>query len=224
MVEVIERVTDGRRARWAEHRAERRAEFVAAGATAVDRYGADVSAEQVAEVALISRTVLYRYFRDRDDLRLAIAEHIVADLASVTERAVKAREPRTSRQMIEGPVRQIVDWFDAYPHRHYFIRTQRSLANPDEAKNSFASSVTQTLRVSLAILGIPEGEALPTAHAIVGVIEYLAAWWLDDRTLSRDGITSVISDSIWHLIDGNLRGQGIVLDYDGPTPAPAIPL
>lgn len=220
----MERVTDGRRARWAEHRAERRAEFVAAGIAAVDRYGADVSAEQVAEVALISRTVLYRYFRDRDDLRFAIAEQIVADLVGIVERAIKAREPRSCRQMIEGAVGQIVDWFEAYPQRHYFVRTQRNATNPNEAQSSFADLVTKTLRVALGILGIPEDETLPTAHALVGVIEHQTAWWLDDRSLSRDAIVRVIGDSIWHLIDGNLRQHAITLDYDGPAPEPAISL
>src|SRR5919107_5193894 len=68
---------DGRRLRWTEHRAQRRDAFVAAGAEAVDRYGPAASAEQIAEVAGVSRTVLYRYFRDREDLRTAIADNIV---------------------------------------------------------------------------------------------------------------------------------------------------
>ncbi|MDT4960544.1 MAG: hypothetical protein QOF87_191, partial [Pseudonocardiales bacterium] len=34
-----ERAPDGRRVRWTEHRAQRRAAFVAAGAVAIDAYG-----------------------------------------------------------------------------------------------------------------------------------------------------------------------------------------
>src|SRR6185312_14842411 len=74
---VTEPVPDGRSLRWTEHRTQRRAAFVAAGADAIDRYGPGASAEQIAEVAGVSRTVLYRYFRDREDLRQAIADHVV---------------------------------------------------------------------------------------------------------------------------------------------------
>ena len=63
------READGRRLRWTEHRAQRREAFVVAGVAAIDQHGQSASAEQIAESAGVSRTVLYRYFRDRDDLR-----------------------------------------------------------------------------------------------------------------------------------------------------------
>ena len=77
-----EQAPDGRRLRWIEHRAQRRAAFVTAGTVAIDRYGPEASAEQIAEAAGVSRTVLYRYFRDREDLRQAIADEAVAALVA----------------------------------------------------------------------------------------------------------------------------------------------
>ena len=86
---------DGRRSRWTEHRAQRRAAFVAAGAAAIDRFGAEASAEQIADAAGVSRTVLYRYFRDREDLRQAIADQVATTVIDsvVPQLAVTANPP-----------------------------------------------------------------------------------------------------------------------------------
>src|SRR4051812_29027545 len=102
------RAADGRRLRWTEHRAQRRAAFVAAGADAIDRYGPDASAEQIAETARVSRTVLYRYFRDREDLRQAIADHVVqAVLESVLPKLVVTPET-TPREVIHAAIGVVV--------------------------------------------------------------------------------------------------------------------
>jgi len=74
------READGRRLRWTEHRAQRRQAFVIAGVAAVDEHGPSASAEQIAESAGVSRTVLYRYFRDRDDLVEKTFESAMTDL------------------------------------------------------------------------------------------------------------------------------------------------
>src|SRR4051794_2372126 len=75
---------DGRRLRWADHRTQRRAAFVRAGASAIDVHGPGANAEQIAAAANVSRPVLYRYFRDKDDLRQAVADEIVEQvIASV---------------------------------------------------------------------------------------------------------------------------------------------
>jgi AcrR family transcriptional regulator len=134
---------------------------VAAGAAAVGRYSADVCAEHTADVALVSRTVLYRYFRDRDDLRLAVAEFIVNDLVATIERHVKVREPRTVRRAIEEPIGAVIEWFDIYPNRHFFIRTQRNLVEPNQFASTFAGRVAETLRKSMASMGIEDSRSLP---------------------------------------------------------------
>ncbi len=214
---AVDPVVDGRRSRWTEHRTGRRADFVAAGATAVDRYGADVSAEQVAEVANVSRTVLYRYFRDRDDLRLAVDAYIVDDLVDTIERHVRVR-PRTLRQANEGTIGAILEWFDTYPNRHYFIRNQRGSTAAEQGGSSFAGRVAEILQSSMGMIGVEAGVAVPIAHGIVGLVEYMAGWWLEERSMTREELAAVTSGAVWLLIDGTLRGSGLELGYDDPLP------
>ncbi|WAX58908.1 TetR/AcrR family transcriptional regulator [Jatrophihabitans cynanchi] len=211
-----ERTPDGRRLRWAEHRVQRRAAFVAAGAVAVDEHGPDASAEQIAAAAGVSRTVLYRYFRDREDLRQAIADHVVnAIVDSVVPHLALGRDS-TPRQIIGSAVGVIVGWFDEHPNLYFFLRARRT--GLDAVENTLADRVSDLLRVVLLLLGLDEARAEPNAFAIVGMVESIGAWWLARRTLSREQVTEVVCDGIWHLLDGTARASGVALRYDEPLP------
>src|SRR5688500_19326038 len=67
---------DGRRARWTEHRRARREELVGAAVEAVREAGPDFSVDDVARSAGVSKTVIYRYFSDKDELINAVLERI----------------------------------------------------------------------------------------------------------------------------------------------------
>src|SRR3954462_13999186 len=69
-------VPDGRRARWTQHRRARREELVTAAVEAVRRAGPDFAVDDVARQARVSKTVIYRYFRDKDDLVDAVLDRI----------------------------------------------------------------------------------------------------------------------------------------------------
>jgi AcrR family transcriptional regulator len=56
----VQQTTDGRKARWAEHREQRRVELIGAAIEAILQFGPDVDMEQVARVAGVSKPVLYR--------------------------------------------------------------------------------------------------------------------------------------------------------------------
>src|SRR4051794_519632 len=71
-----ERGQDGRRARWAGHRRARREELVAAAVEAVRLAGPDFAVDDVARGAGVSKTVIYRYFSDKDELVDAVLERI----------------------------------------------------------------------------------------------------------------------------------------------------
>src|SRR4051795_9885611 len=68
--------TDGRSSRWTEHRRARKEELVAAGLEAVRLAGPDFAVEDVARAAGVSKTVIYRYFSDKDELVDAVLERI----------------------------------------------------------------------------------------------------------------------------------------------------
>lgn len=211
-------VLDGRRRRWAEHRVTRRAEFVAAGAEAVDRFGPEASAEQIAAVAGVSRTVLYRYFRDREDLRRAVADHVVnAVVGSVAPHLVLSADA-TPRQIIAPAVAVIFAWLDEHPNLYYFLRSRRSGPGLDAVENTLAARVSELLKLVLVLFGLDGAQAEPSAFGIVGMVESVGSWWLARRSLPREEIVDIVCVGVWNLLSGPARANGLAIGYDEPLP------
>jgi AcrR family transcriptional regulator len=213
---------DGRRLRWTEHRAQRRTAFVAAGAEAVDRFGPAASAEQIAAIAGVSRTVLYRYFRDREDLRRAIADHIVKAVLDSVQPKLRLTRRTTPREVITAAVGEIAGWLDEHPNLYHFLRSRRTGASLDSVEGTLADNVAALLKTVMVVLGIDSEVAEPGAYGLVGFVESSGAWWLEHRTLSRQRFVEVVSTGVWHVLDGTARDNGIVLGYDEPLPIGAL--
>ncbi len=211
---------DGRRLRWTEHRNQRRAAFVTAGAIAVDRWGADASAEQIAEAAGVSRTVLYRYFRDREDLRQAIADHVAAVVVASVLPTLNITAESTPRDVIESVITVIIGWLDEHPNLYYFLRNRGS--SLESVENTLADQVAALLKMLLMFFGIDAERAEPGAYGIVGMVESTGSWWLSRRTISREKLTQILCDGVWHLLEGTARANGVTVGYDDTLPIAAI--
>ena len=215
--------SDGRRLRWAEHRTQRRAAFVAAGVAAIDEFGPATSAEQIADAAAVSRTVLYRYFRDKDDLRQAIADDIVGQvIASVLPHLVLDAES-TPRDVITSTTSTIIGWFDEHPNFYAFLRERQSLG---AVETTLADRVAYLLQGLMLFFGIDSDQAEPGAYGLVGFVESSCAWWLARRdqpeTMSRDRFTESVCQAVWYMLDGFARTSGIAIGYDDPLPFAAL--
>ncbi len=64
--------TDGRKRRWHQHKVERRNELVDGTIEAIRRHGRFLSMDEIAAEIGVSKTVLYRYFVDKNDLTTAV--------------------------------------------------------------------------------------------------------------------------------------------------------
>jgi AcrR family transcriptional regulator len=216
-----EAAADGRRLRWTEHRARRRAAFVAAGADAVDRFGPAASAEQIAEVAGVSRTVLYRYFRDREDLRQAIADHVVRAVVESVLPKLQLIPDATPREIISAAIAVIVGWLDEHPNLYHFLRSRRAGASLDSVEGTLADTVAALLKTMMMVFGIDSAQAEPGAYGIVGFVESVGSWWLQHRSMGRERLIQLITAGVWHLLEGTARDFGIELKFDEPLPVGA---
>ena len=217
-----DRAPDGRRLRWTAHRTQRREAFVAAGAAAVDEYGADASAEQIAEAAGVSRTVLYRYFRDREDLRQAIADHLVATVVASVQPALHITPTSTPHQIIESVIDVIIGWLDEHPNLYYFLRNRRNGSSLEVVENTLADQVAELLTVFLMFFGIDSEKAAPGAYGLVGFVESTGAWWLPRKTMTRAKLVQLLCEGVWNLLDGTARANGVTVGYDDPLPLEAL--
>jgi AcrR family transcriptional regulator len=212
------RPTDGRSLRWVQHRAERRAAFVAAGVQAMDQFGPDAHAEQIAEAAGVSRTVLYRYFRDREDLREAIAEHIINSVVQSVLPHLVLTPTATPKQVITSTTGEIISWFDEHPNLYFFLRSRRNGPGLANVEATLADRIAALLKMFLVLFGLNIQLAEPAAFGIVGLVESSCEWWLSKREISRDEFTRFVASGIWYILDGHARENGIVVGYDDPLP------
>jgi AcrR family transcriptional regulator len=221
-IETAVREVDGRRLRWTEHRAQRREGFVLAGVAAIDEHGSGASAEQIADSAGVSRTVLYRYFRDRDDLRQAIADRVVADVVASVLPHLEITPESTPREVITSTIGVIVEWLDEHPNLYLFLRDRRNGHSLEAVETTLADQVAALLKIMMLFFGIDDNQAEPGAYGIVGFVESSGAWWLARRTISREAFADGICNAIWHLLEGTARAGGVVIEYDEPLPFAAL--
>ncbi|PZS25577.1 MAG: TetR family transcriptional regulator [Pseudonocardiales bacterium] len=217
-----EQAPDGRRLRWTEHRVRRRAAFVVAGTLAIDTYGPEASAEQIAETAGVSRTVLYRYFRDREDLRQAIADEAVAAVVASVLPKLQLSADSTPRQAIRSVIEVVVGWLAEHPNMYHFLRDRRSGSALEAVESTVADQVAALLKMFLMFFGIDAAKAEPGAYGIVGFVESSGSWWLARRSMSREKLTEIICDGVWYLLDGTARAANVHVGYDDPLPLEAF--
>ena len=182
--------------------ATRRALLVdAAAAVFRGRDPRDVSFEEVAEAAGVSRSLVYAYFGDRGGLIAAVYLHNLEALDRELGRALDDQLPDEER------LRRIV--------RRYlvFARDNEASWNVMAATGSLQHPAVQAARHERIERIAEAWGATPTARLIargvVGLLEAGAQDWLDYRDSGLDRATDVLFSVLWEGLSG-LQTRGLV--------------
>jgi AcrR family transcriptional regulator len=202
---------DGRTTRWDAHRAERRAEFVAAAVRAVDALGPDAGVAEIAAEAGVSKPVLYRYFADKAELHAEVGRWGVD---RVVERIVPAL-------LSDAPIREkVAQGVDGYlatieEHPQVFLLLLRQRVDGDDpladGKQTVAATFARLLGDTLRELGVDAAGAEPWAHGLVGFGLSTGEWWLSRRTMSRAAVAAYLTAFVWHAVEGIVEEYGVPL-------------
>ena len=195
---------DGRRARWTEHRRARREDLVAAAVEAVRRVGPELAVDDVARSAGVSKTVIYRYFSDKDELIDAVLGEISdAVLLPRLLGELVADHPddhARPRAVIAAFVSLIEDepalYRFAYAHAGRTGRADLVAATERE----IAEALGRLMADRLADAGRPTDPAMTWAYGVVGMVQLAAHWWSASRTVSSADLV----DQLTALADGGL--------------------
>jgi AcrR family transcriptional regulator len=183
-------------------RSGRRAELVEAAARAIRKLGPSASMEEMAREAGITKPILYRHFGDKAGLCRAIAERFAAELAD--ELGVGASlDPEPPSRMASA-----IDAYLAFAERdaavHRFLSLQTGLAARevagvfDDFCGRLAAQMADNFRARLVAAGRDASAAEPWAHAVIGMVDAAASWWLETRTMSRRQLGDHLVALIWH--------------------------
>ena len=187
---------DGRRQRWAAHRAARRAELIDAVVAAVRERGPEVDMDDVTAVSGIAKPVFYRYFADKADLYAAVgrelAERIVADVVT----AVDGR--RSPRDIVAAGVDTFLRGVEQEPDLYRFgLQRPANAAAVSDYSAVIGKHVSRLTGDLLRSAGLDSGRAEPWGFAMVGAVRTAAERWLDEPTMSRQALADYLTDLLW---------------------------
>lgn len=202
---------DGRKKRWRAHREARRAQMVESAIRAIHEHGINVSMDDIATQAGVSKPVLYRHFADQADLYAAVghqaAERLVGE---ITDELEQEREPRAHVAAVIDTYLQAIE---REPELYRFV-IRRSFADRPVEHDPVAdystligTQLTRVLGENLRAAGVDSGGAEPWGRSVVGMVQSAGDWWLDRQSMSRASLTEYLTLLLWNGLAGILTGE-----------------
>lgn len=195
--------TDGRSARWDEHRLARRAELVRLTASCVEQYGATVGMDQIAAFAGTSKAVFYRHFADKADLYRAVGQQLAGSLGDqLTTAMSRQSDPRS---LLRAGIDTFLAVLDRSPQLYRFV-----VRNPviQQAGGDAVADYTGQVaaRLDQLIAALPGSDPVlrrPWGAAIVGLVKAAGDWWLDHPdAMTRAELAESLTTLLWGEADG----------------------
>jgi AcrR family transcriptional regulator len=205
--------SDGRSTRWSAHRQARRAELVQAAVAAIDEHGRTAGIGEIAEVAGVSKPVLYRYFADKADLHAAVGSW---GASLLMERLLPViAEDRPVEERVRLGVDAYLATIEEHPNVFLLLVQHRVSGDTDplaDGKAAIAAAIASVMGDVLRGLNADAGGAEPWAHGVVGLGLATGEWWLERRTMSRAAVAGYLTAFIWQALSGLARSYGVPLD------------
>jgi AcrR family transcriptional regulator len=192
----------------AEERQARKDELLDAAVEAIRRHGAQVSMEDLAKSAGVTKPILYRHFGHRDGLTAALATRFVAGLQDTLQSAMSSGN--APRETLEKTIDAYLAFVERDPDVYRFL-VRRLIASPPEDELSVGNFLRQVGNQVAVVLGeqmraahVDSGGAEPLAHGIVGMVHAAGDWWLERQTMPRERVVQYVVDLLWGGMEAGL--------------------
>lgn len=218
--------SDGRKQRWESHKQERRAELTAGTIEAIRALGPDAGMDDIASHIGVSKTVLYRYFADKNDLAAAVT------LAYVETTILPALITALSGdigdyRLIRAVINVYVEIVSSDPNVYRFTMTRPSGSRPvaADAERIFAGALESTLSARLEARGADTRGAGVWAQAMVGAVTHAVEQWIAVPDQTPDAIADQLTMIIWGGVVAivNVGGDSERFAADPPQFDPIAP-
>jgi AcrR family transcriptional regulator len=193
--------TDGRRARWTEHRRARREELVGAAVEAVRGAGPDFAVDDVARQAQVSKTVIYRYFSDKDELIDAVLDRISGAVLLPRLLGELAVDRPDDRDRLHAVIAAFVALIEEEPALYRFAYAHAGRSGRKDLVAATEREIAEALGLlvgqRLADTGRPVTPALTWAYGVVGMVQLTAHWWSGTRSVPAADLVEQLTDLAW---------------------------
>lgn len=169
---------DGRDSRWQRHRAQRRIELLKAARDAVATHGSGLSMEEIATACGTSKSVFYRYFKDKAGVQAAMGEYFVTRMRR--RMVAAAHDADTFSATLHALVSEFLRSIESSGEVYRFVTT--APAFQDSAIEQFVASVrdflTQQHVRRHGDRGLPPALLQCWAASTVGMVRGAGEAWL----------------------------------------------
>src|SRR6202012_3375414 len=218
--------TDGRKRRWHQHKGDRRNELVDGTIDAIRHHGRFLSMDEIAAEIGVSKTVLYRYFVDKNDLNTAVMMRfpqppLIPNMAGALPSNLDGLA--LTREVIRVYVETVAN----EPEPYRFV-----MANSSASKSKVIADSERIIARMLAVLmrrrmlqaGMHTGGVEPWAYLIVGGVQLATHASMSDPRMSSDDLIDYLTMLSWNALCGIVEAGGSLDKFrEQPHPSPIVP-
>jgi AcrR family transcriptional regulator len=201
---------DGRKRRWREHKIARREELVDGTLAAIRARGNNVGMDEIAAEIGVSKTVLYRYFADKNDLvNATMLRYVETILAPRIYAAIGAGGGEY--ELTRSAITAYVDTVATDPAIYLFVMSNSAGANQTviaDSERMFAEVVATVLGERTRQLEMDSGGSIPWAYSIVGGVQLATHWWISHKSMSAEDLIDYLLMMVWSALEGITRVGG----------------
>ena len=217
---------DGRKRRWHQHKVDRRNELVDGTLEAVRRRGSNVSMDEIAAEIGVSKTVLYRYFVDKNDLTTAVMMRF-AQTTLIPNMASALSSNLDGFELTREIIRVYVDTVAAEPEIYPFVFANSSASKSKAIADSeqiIARMLAVVLRRRMAHAGMDTGGVDAFAFHTVGGVQLATHSWMSNPRITAPELIDYLTMLSWSALRGIVEVGGSLVEFNAqPHPSPTIP-
>lgn len=218
--------TDGRKRRWHQHKVERRNDLIDGTIEAIRRRGRYVSMDEIASEIGVSKTVLYRYFVDKNDLTTAVMMRF-AQTTLIPNMAAALSSNLDGFDLTREIIRVYVQTVANEPEPYRFVMANSSASKSKviaDSERIIARMLAVVLRRRMREAGMDTRGVDPWAYMIVGGVQLATHSWLLDPRMSADELIGYLTMLSWSALCGIVEAGGSLDKFNaGVHPAPLLP-
>jgi AcrR family transcriptional regulator len=192
----------------ARRRRRRRDELLDVADRVVQARGTNVSMDELAAEAGITKPVLYRHFGDKDGLYEALTRRYVDELTGELRSAVAADDPRAR---LAATIDAYLLYVERKPGRYRFLlhagEQPRTAPIVAEFRRNHIASCAFTAAENLQKAGLDPGFAEPWAQCVNGMVRAAGSSWLESRSLPRALLVQYLTTILWDGYGALRRGS-----------------
>lgn len=156
--------------------------------------------DQIAAEAGVTKPVLYRHFRDKDDLYAAVAADFVQRL--LAELATVLGDSRDPTELLRTGIDCYLAMIERDPDLYRFLTRSARNSVIDDLAGRVSTQIAVVVGEQLREARRDAGPAEAWAHGIVGMVSAVGEWWITNPVIPRAALVQYLLDLLWRGFAG----------------------